>query len=982
MKRVGPVRVGIGLAIVALLTVPVRSASQVPPDERYVTFDTDHFRVIFPERMEVFARFAAGRAEWAYEALRAEFIAPPAGRISLVITDHTDYPNASATPVPINRVMLIATPDILSRSLNYYTSWVDVTLVHELAHVFHLDRARGLWSLARTVFGRVPAFFPAFYQPTWVIEGLPSYYESRLTGAGRAYGSSFEKLLTADASAGDFRSIDAADGLAPLWPAGNTPYAYGGMYFRSMAEQFGDTAVSGFARRGAARLPYTLNWASTPHFGETLSSSWKGWRAEYQRGVHERNDSLAGLGLTIGEPIFEAHAWMAPSPRFAPDGHRLAFDYITPRDDPATVIVDVRTGSVVLRKRRNSGGSSTWGRDSRHLYTSQVEYRDRYDLYRDLYELDVLSGRERRLTRGRRITSPDLARDGRTVVAVEIGSGSNRLVLIDLESLEIRPLTEFDPRVNWERPRWSPRGDMIAAEMTERGRVLDVVVVDSAGDIVWRVTRDDAADVTPAWSPDGRYLIWASDRAGVSDLYAAEVPTGRSDGGTRVEQGSTLATAHRVWRLTRTTGGASDPEVSPDGRWLAFAALSAKGYRLERMRFDRTTWEPASSGWRSLRQPTLGVTERAKTDALIRRYSPFPSLWPRAWLPIIYGSSSTVGTFIGATTFGADDVRRHSYALFAGWRTEVGDIEAGAVYRYAGLGDPVIDFSVAQDWSSVSLLTTEGGQVEAVERERELRLAAGFLRPRIQSVISVIPSLALEQRRFAPVDPSFADTTVTDAIAGVVLGYSRARSYPRSVSAEKGFVTVLELTHRRRTHDFDQWRLSAEAVVRGYLSFPVFGYANHVLAARLAVGASEGHERSPEFFGLGGVPGRGIDIIAGLEIGGGSPYPIRGLSEGVRYGDRIVSAALEYRLPVVLVGRGYGLWPVMLDRLSLSLFADAGSAWSNGEAIDVLASVGSEVSLDLGLSYALVYRFRFGIALPAGDTDESWSVYASTGVAF
>jgi outer membrane protein assembly factor BamA len=202
------------------------------------------------------------------------------------------------------------------------------------------------------------------------------------------------------------------------------------------------------------------------------------------------------------------------------------------------------------------------------------------------------------------------------------------------------------------------------------------------------------------------------------------------------------------------------------------------------------------------------------------------------------------------------------------------------------------------------------------------------------------------------------------------------------VSAEKGFVTVLELTHRRRTHDFDQWRLSAEAVMRGYLSFPVFGYANHVLAARLAVGASEGHERSPEFFGLGGVPGRGIDIIAGLEIGGGSQYPIRGLSEGVRYGDRIVSAALEYRLPIVLVGRGYGLWPVMLDRLSLSLFADAGSAWSNGDAIDVLTSVGSEVSLDLGLSYALVYRFRFGIALPAGDTDESWSVYASTGVAF
>ncbi len=945
-------------------------------------FDSRHFRVIFPGRLESFARYAADRAEWAYAALSAEFTAPPKGRVSLVVTDHTDLPNASATPVPTNRVMLIATPDILSRSLNYYTNWVDVTLVHELAHVFHLDRARGIWGVARAVFGRVPAFFPAFYQPNWVIEGLPSYYESRLTGSGRAYGSSFEKLLIADASAGEFRTIDAADGLAPLWPAGHTPYAYGGMYFRSMAEEFGDTAIAGFARRGAARLPYTLNWASTPYFGVTLSRSWKEWSAGYQRVVTERNDSLATLGCSYGEPVSEDYAWIAPSPRFAPDGSYLAFDYLTPRHDPTTVIVDARTGETVLRKRRNSGGVSTWSRDGQYLFTSQVEYRDRYDLFGDLYELDVASGRERRLTRGRRIASPDVAPDGRMLVAVEIGAGSNRLVLIDLESMEVRPLGDFDQRVNWERPRWSPGGDWIAAEMTERGRVLDVVVVDQAGELAWRVTRDDAADVTPAWSPDGRYLIWASDRDGVSDLYAAEVPAELRDELTSVEASVDRPAAGRVWRLTRTIGGASDPDVSPDGRRLAFAALYAEGYRVEQLPFDRSTWELAGPGWRSLRRPVSAAPAEPANVTPSRRYSPFPSLWPRSWLPIAYSGSSTVGTFIGVTTFGADDVRRHSYALFAGWRTQVADIEAGAVYRYAGFGDPVVDLSVSQDWSSVTLPTTDGGFVDAVEREREVRLAAGFLRPRIRSVVSVIPALYLEERRFTPVDPSFADTTLTDAIAGLVLGYSRARGYARSVSAEKGFATVLELTHRRRTHDLDQWRLSAEAVVRGYVSFPLFGYANHVLAARLAIGASEGHERSPEFFELGGVPGRGIDILAGVEIGGGSHYPVRGFSEGVRYGDRIASATLEYRLPVALVGRGYGLWPVMLDRVSFSLFADAGSAWSGGDHMKVLASVGSELSLDLGLGYAIVHRFRFGIARPIVDTDESWSAYLSTGVAF
>ncbi len=986
MRLLGPAHVRSGLAAVALLFVlPAQAVAQVPPDERYLTFDTDHFRVVYPERMEAFARRAASSAEWAYDALSRQFMQPPSGRIALVIADHTDRPNASATPIPTNRVVLIATPDIASRTLNYYTDWVASSLVHELTHIFHLDRADGVWGLAQTLFGRVPAFFPAFYQPRWVIEGLPTYYESRLTGAGRAYGSSIAMMLDADASGGDFRTIDAADGLSPLWPSGHTPYAYGGLYFRSMAEQYGDSAVARFTRRGAARLPYTLNWASSPYFGRTLSGSWKDWSHEYKREARARIESLAALGLTQGKPL-SGHAWVAPSPRFSPDGRYVAFEYITPHDDPATMIVDVGTGEVVLRKRRNSSGGSTWGPDGDRLYFVQVDYTGRYTIHGDLYELDVAAGKERRLTRGRRIASPDLAPDGRTLVAVETGDGSNRLVSIDLRSLEFRPLTEFDEGVNWERPRWSPAGNMIAAERTERGRVLDLVVVDTAGEVIWQVTHDDAADVSPAWSPDGRYLLWASDRDGASDIYAAEVPEKLPVDRPRRGVDRASVAGGRVWRVTRTANGASDPDVSPDGRWLALAAVYSDGVRVEMLPLDTAMWRPAGPGRRFLRQPSTPAmrasVEPAIDQAPARAYSPFPSLWPRSWLPIVYTGSSAVGTFVGATTFGADDVRRHSYAILAGWRTEVSAVEAGAVYRYAGLGDPVLELGLWQDWSSGRLATTDGGSVDVVEREREARISARFFRPRMRTALSIIPALGIEERRFTPADTAFSELTVTDAIAGLVLGYSRARGYPRSVSAEKGFVAVLDLGHRRRTDDFDRWRVSAEAELRGYLSFPVFGYANHVVAARLAFGASDGRDRSPELFELGGVPGRAIDVIAGVAIGGGSQYPVRGFSEGVKFGDRIASASLEYRLPLALVGRGYGLWPVMLDRLSLSLFADAGSAWRESDDIDVLASLGSELSVDLGLGYQFVYRFRVGVAQPIVDSGDDLSLYFTTGIAF
>jgi len=962
-------------AALLLLFFSATAAAQVPPDERYLMFKTEHFRVVFPDGMESFARRAATRAEWAYGALADGFLEPPSGRIALVITNFTDRPNASATPIPDNRVVLISTPDIASRTLNWYNDWVDNTLVHELVHIFHLDRNEGAWKVAQTVFGRVPFLFPAFYQPKWVIEGLATYYESRLTGSGRAYGSAFEALLNNDAIGGAFRTVDAGDGLSPIWPSGQTPYAYGGLYFRDMAETYGDSAISELITRGAYRLPYTFNWASGQTLGRTMTGSWQDWSAAFQSDAEARADSLRGIGVTVGRPVSDL-AWGLSPPRFSPDGSRIAYTYITPRDDPATVVLDVGSGSIVLSKRRNGSGVNAWMADGSRLFQSQNEFRDRYHIYGDVYTLELANGRERRRTKGARLSSPDMSPDGSALVAIQTGDGTNRLVTVSLDDNQVRVLADFDLGVNWQNPRWSPDGEYVAAERWVENRIADIVIVDGGGSIVWQVTRDDASDITPAWSPDGRYLLWASDRDGVHDLYAVRADLAAMS----------VPSEQRLWRLTRTLSGASGPDVSPDGRWLAFNGLYPEGSRVEIVRYDTTTWELAGPGWRRVRQAsTPGPGVAAGFDAPVGSYSPFPSLWPKAWLPIAFSSNSDdVGWFIGASTFGTDDIRRHQYAILAGWRTGVEDLEGSIFYRFAGFGNPVLDFTVSQEWSGGTVQTTDGELVGVTIRERDVVLAANLLRPRMQTAVSFTPYVGLQENRFNPLNPdiTFSDPTASDLRVGLVTWFTRARAYPRSVGLEKGFTLLLDLSHRRRTEDWNRWRVSAEGIVRGYLSFPAFGYANHVLAGRVSLGTSYGQNRSPEGFGLGGVPGRAIPVVSGVSFGGGSRYPLRGYSEGVEVGDRIVSGSLEYRFPLWLVGRGYGLWPLTLDKVSASLFWDVGSAWRTSDDIDVLSSVGTELSVDLGLAYAVVYRFRVGLAVPVDDSNQNPSVYLAAGVAF
>ena len=71
---------------------------------------------------------------------------------------------------------------------------------------------------------------------------------------------------------------------------------------------------------------------------------------------------------------------------------------------------------------------------------------------------------------------------------------------------------------------------------------------------VTSLTRNGAADVDPAWSPDGTRIAFASDRGGSSDIHLVAI-----DGS-------------GVRRLTTSDAADFDPEWSPDGRRLAFAS--------------------------------------------------------------------------------------------------------------------------------------------------------------------------------------------------------------------------------------------------------------------------------------------------------------------------------------------------------------------------------------------------------------------------
>ena len=158
---------------------------------------------------------------------------------------------------------------------------------------------------------------------------------------------------------------------------------------------------------------------------------------------------------------------------------------------------------------------------------------------------------------------------------------------------------------------------------------------------------------------------------------------------------------------------------------------------------------------------------------------------------------------------------------------------------------------------------------------------------------------------------------------------------------------------------------SVSAVFEAYKSLGLLGFAHDVLAARVAGGIASGAD--PGVYDIGGSNGTPVAVFPGFTLGSRHTFAVRGFPSGVRSGDRVLAGSLEYRVPFLAPHRGLGFWPAFLDRTSINLFTDAGTAWATGEPAlsgKPIASAGAELVANLGLQYDAPYVARVGLAFP------------------
>jgi Tol biopolymer transport system component len=228
-----------------------------------------------------------------------------------------------------------------------------------------------------------------------------------------------------------------------------------------------------------------------------------------------------------------------------------------------------------------------------------------FDLLGHIYRLPIGGGDADCLTQETGVAvnyHPRYSPDGLQIAFISDRKGQSNLWIMNADGTDPRPVFT-DLNVRASLPAWTPDGQYIlvrrdyvgprsggvpdhdiAAEQAPEGRAGIWMYHRDGGDGVALMGTEVSGATWPSISPNGRY-VYHHTRSGGRDALTGHYQIRRFDlrTGDKIDITAGRADGAAAGRVS--SGGAFAPEISPDGRWLAFGrqipdgTISFKGHR-------------------------------------------------------------------------------------------------------------------------------------------------------------------------------------------------------------------------------------------------------------------------------------------------------------------------------------------------------------------------------------------------------------------
>jgi hypothetical protein len=542
----GSVRVAAGLSAVAVVLAAIAPPQQLEAQSfgrnkvQYEDFDfriyrSDHFDVHFYPEFAAPATDATRMLERWYGRLSGildyEF-----GRNPIVLyANHPDFQQTNVIGGELSEGTGGVTESIRTRVVLPLTGVYadnDHVLGHELVHVFQYEMAGSSRGGGLPNLSRLPL---------WVIEGLAEYLS---VGRVDAHTSMWLRdALLRD----DLPTISDLSRQSRYFP-----YRYGQAVWAYIGGRFGDRRAAELYRVAARvgeferAMPQTIGVSA-----DSLSDQWHAAVGEQFSGPmasRSHPDSVGRVLISNDGP-----GSLNISPVISPDGRYLAFYSQRGLFSVDLFLADAATGRVLKTLASPTSGhfdnlsfintAGAWSPDSRKL--AYIVFSDGDS---EVHILDVDSRNVER-----KIRTPGLGSvsgltwspDGTRIALAGIAGGVGELFVMNADGSNLTRLT--NDKFAALHPAWSPDGRYIAyATDGGPGANLDILVTMPMRiallDVATRETRilpgfPEAKNINPQFSPDGSSLYFISDVGGFSDIFRLNLASSAVNRVTHVKTG-------------------------------------------------------------------------------------------------------------------------------------------------------------------------------------------------------------------------------------------------------------------------------------------------------------------------------------------------------------------------------------------------------------------------------------------------------------